>query len=75
MDTELIVIYYLFLKRKYSVSQIWDMSINDRSKLQFSILEGARKCRIGKKIGIFDYIRLPEKITMFLSKYSGVWIN
>jgi hypothetical protein len=65
----IVVIYSLMLKQGLSAVDIYDMSINERTRLEVLIISCA--CSSGLGLKLMDYVSLMPRITMFLTKYCG----
>lgn len=63
------VIYSLMLKNGLSAMEIYDMSLNDKAKLEILIISCA--CSSGLGLKLMDYVSLMPRVTMFLTKYCG----
>jgi len=70
IDNDVIfVVYSLMLKHNLTAMNIYDMSMNDRIKLEILILSCASTDKL--KLAAEDYISLMPRVTMFLTKYCG----
>ena len=70
MDKDVIVIIYsLILKNGLSAMEIYNMSLNDRAKLEILMLSCA--CSSGLGLKLMDYMSIVPRVTMFLTKYCG----